>query len=76
MQGARNIVHTKPPHHPTEASAVTIQNINSTQRQSSSFAMAADATMSTNDNAPIQRLNYLHKITAANPFITEKGAPT
>ena len=38
--------------------------------------MAANATTSTDDNAPIQRLNYLHKITAANPFITEKGVPT
>ena len=74
-QGACNVVHTKRPHHPSKASAVTIQNLNPSQRQSRSFAMAVDATANSDDNAPFQRLNYLHKITAANPFITEKGAP-
>ena len=74
-QGARNAIHTERPLHPTKASNVTERNFHPAQRQSRSFAMAANTTTIADDNAPFQQLNYLRKMAAANPFITGKGAP-
>ena len=74
-QVARNATHTGRLFHSTKASAVTKRNVHPAQRQSRSLAMAADISMTTGDNAPFQQLNYLRKMAAANPFLTEKGEP-
>ena len=73
--GARSAIHTERPLHTTKVSAVTKQNVHPAQRQSRSLVMAANTTSMIDDNAPFQQLNYLRKMVAANPFITEKGAP-
>ena len=68
-QGARHAIHTEQLLHPTKVSAVTKRTIHPAQRQSRSYAMEAGG------NAPIEQLNYLRKMAAANPFITKKSAP-
>lgn len=74
-QVARNATHTHRPLHPTRASAVPKWDVHSAQRQSRSIAMAADISMTAGDSVPVQLLNYLRNITAANPFVTEKREP-
>lgn len=74
-QGARNATHNEPLLRPTKASAVTKRNIHQAWTQSRSFAMAANKSTITDDLAPFQQLNYLGKMAASNPFITQKGAP-
>lgn len=74
-QATRNAIHIERPPYPTKASAVTKRNIHPAQRQSRSFAMVANTPTFTDGNAPFQQLDYLRKVAAANPFITEKGAP-
>lgn len=74
-QGARNAMHTERLLHPTKASAATKRDTHQAWPQSRSFAMATNRSTITDDLAPFQQLNYLGKMAAANPFITEKGAP-
>ena len=74
-QGACNTIQSEGHLRPPKASAVFKWNVHTAQPQSRSMAMAVDTTRTVSDNAPIQNLNYLRKVSFANPFITRKRTP-
>ena len=74
-QGACNTIQSEGRLRPTKASAVLKWNVHTAQPQSRSTATAIDTTTTVGDNAPIQNLNYLRKVSFANPFITRKSTP-